>query len=351
LSEFSLARAGRWFLESGIQEPSGGVARFYRSETSSNKPISTEITGYAASALAWLFSATQDEVYLERARKTVRFLVECAWDRKLLTFPFEYPSRFTYFFDCGIIVRGLMAVWRQTHDEKLLAISRAACESMIRDFGADSDCHPILQLPAKTPIERTPHWSRSPGCYQLKAALAWFDVAEVTGDPGLRDAWESMLAASLESHATFLPETTDDATRYSVMDRLHAYCYFLEALTAVLDRPACAAAYKAAMAAVEKHLRQIAPAFVRSDVYAQLLRARLNGTMVVPVDVCAASAEADALASFQAASDDPRIDGGFRFGRRDGALSPHINPVSTAFAIQALDMWQGGTRPCRHLLI
>ena len=51
----SLARAGKWLLDSGIQEPCGGVARFYRSETGKNKPISTEITGYSASALVYLF--------------------------------------------------------------------------------------------------------------------------------------------------------------------------------------------------------------------------------------------------------------------------------------------------------
>ena len=351
MSACSLARAGRWFLESGIQESSGGVARFYRSEISSNKPVSTEITGYTASALVWLFKATKDEAYLDRARLTARFLTDRAWDPQLKTFPFEYPSNLTYFFDCGIIVRGLMAVWRETREERLLTIAHETCRSMIRDFGAGAECHPILELPSKAPLERTPQWSRSPGCYQLKAALAWFDVAEETGDAALRTAWETSLSAALESHARFLPQETDEITRYGVMDRLHAYSYFLEALTAVLDRPECRSAYASALAAVERHLRRIAPVFVRSDVYAQLLRARLNGQEVVPLDVAAASAEADALRTFQCASDDPRIDGGFSFGRRDGVLSPHINPVSTAFAMQALEMWQGGTKLCRHLLI
>jgi hypothetical protein len=338
-STFSLARAGRWFLESGIQEPSGGVARFYRSEISSNKPVSTEITGYTASALVWLFTVTQDEAYLDRARQTARFLVECAWNAKLRTFPFEYPSNFAYFFDCGIIARGLMAVWRQTGDEQFAAIARAACLGMVADFGAGANCHPILELPSKSPIERTSQWSRGPGCYQLKSALAWFDVAEATGDTVLRDAWESMLAAALATHTSFLPETTSETTRYGVMDRLHAYSYFLEALTAVRDRPECQAAHTYGVAAVEKHLREIEPFFVRSDVYAQLLRARLNGGAGTP--------EAEALAKFQQTSDDPRIDGGFSFGRRDGVVSPHINPVSTAFAIQALHP----TKPCRQLLI
>ena len=66
----SLERAGGWFLESGIQEPNGGVARFYRADLGRNRAISTEITGYAASALMYLHSATGDPAYLARARHT-----------------------------------------------------------------------------------------------------------------------------------------------------------------------------------------------------------------------------------------------------------------------------------------
>jgi hypothetical protein len=143
------------------------------------------------------------------------------------------------------------------------------------------------------------------------------------------------------------------------MDRLHAYCYFLEALTPVLDRPGCAQAFSAALQAVSASLREIAPAFVRADVCAQLLRARIYGVAALPDEVPLgaeeAAAEAATLAEFQVTSEDPRIDGGFSFGRREGVLSPHINPVSTAFAVQALEMWRehqaGSKPPCRQLLI
>jgi hypothetical protein len=91
-NEFSLARAGRWFLNSGIQEPSGGVARFYRSEIGKNKAVSTEITGYTASTLVYLFHVTGDEEYLDRARKTAAFLADHGWNHALQTFPFEHPS-------------------------------------------------------------------------------------------------------------------------------------------------------------------------------------------------------------------------------------------------------------------
>ncbi len=337
---FSPAKAGRWLLDSGIQTPSGGFARFYRSEVGRNKPVSTEITGYAASALAWLFEVTRDEEYLDRARKTARFLVNCGWNAELRTFPFEHPSpsaesaHHAYFFDCGIIVRGLIAVWRHTREERLLDVATAASHGMIADFHAGPDYHPILELPAKQPAPRTPKWSRTPGCYQLKSALAWWEVAQATGDCALRNAYLEMVSATLATHVGYLPGAPDP---HETMDRLHPYCYFLEGLTPVLERAECHKAYLEGICAIAKYLRQIAPSFARSDVYAQLLRARLY---VEPVDASAAAEEAEALAGFQAVSEDPRIDGGFFFGRRDGVMSPHVNPVSTVFAIQALAMWK-----------
>lgn len=344
----ALARAGEWFLRSGIQQPSGGVSRYYLADSQTWKPVSTEITGYAASILVWLFRATDNEEYLDAAKKAARFLLTEAWQPQLQAFAFELPPQFTYFFDSGIIIRGLIAVWRETNDAGLIEIAGKAAHGMIRDFRASRCYHPILALPEKRPTAREPRWSREPGCYQLKSALAWWELAEITGDAELRAAFEDSLTVALASHRDFLPGSHD---RHAVMDRLHAYSYFLEGMVEFPDRDDCASAYREGIAQVSKLLAGIAPDFGRSDVYAQLLRARLLGTKAVPLDREAASREAAALRAFQLSSDDRRIDGGWTFGRRDNAVSPHINPVSTAFALQALELWRifeaSGRVPCQ----
>ena len=340
-------RAGRWLLESGIQQPSGGVARYYLADRDTPKPISTEITGYAARIFVWLYRLTRDERYLDRARSAAAFLADQAWDSQLKTFGFEIPAHFTYFFDCGIIIRGLAAVWRETRESRLIEIASEASHGMIRDFRAGRCYHPILTLPGKKPVAREPRWSKEPGCYQLKSALAWHEIARLTRDAALNVAFEDALSVALASHGAFLPGADD---RYAVMDRLHAYCYFLEGLVAFLDRDDCASALREGIARVASLLRDIAPDFARSDVYAQLLRVRLVGMNAVPLDREAAAHEAHELGKFQLSSDDPRIDGAWTFGRRDGALSSHVNPVSTAFAIEALELWDrfeaGDAIPC-----
>jgi hypothetical protein len=354
-----LSRTGEWFLHSGIQQPDGGVARYYLVDAGRNLPASTEITGYAISAFVYLHSFTHDARYLDRALSGARFLAR-AWDAVSQTMPFEIePAAFSYFFDCGIVVRGLLSVWRATGEQEFLDTAIATGQSMARDFvGPTGDFHPILALPAKTPLPRDPlRWSRTATCYQLKSAMAWWDLFEATGDTRFIEPYDRVLEASLRSYADFLP---GHAERPQVMDRLHAFCYFLEGLLPRAAETRCTAALRDGIARAAWHLRDIAPEFERSDVYAQLLRVRLYADWLgaAPLDRPAAEFEAARLAAFQVADSDgrgTRMNGGYWFGRRSAGNLPYINPVSAAFAAQALELWEtsraGGAQAHRHLLI
>jgi hypothetical protein len=173
----------------------------------------------------------------------------------------------------------------------------------------------------------------------------------------LRGAYLDMLNIALATHSGYLAASTDvyQTDVYQTMDRLHPYLYFLEGLLPVLDRAECAKAYIQGIHTVARLLRQIAPLFARSDVYGQLLRARIYGAAKIGINTEAAEDELRELMGFQAESSDRRIDGGFFFGRRDGAMSPHVNPVSTVFGLQAIAMWresQGANKsPCCKMLI
>ena len=208
---------------------------------------------------------------------------------------------------------------------------------MAYDFVADVAVHPILTLPDKQPLDYEPRWSRSPGCYQLKSALAWHDLAEATGEKALERPFDRMLEYSLATHDSFLP---GNANPERVMDRLHAYSYFLEALCAVTDRPVAVDALTIGIPRLGQYLREIAPLFARSDVYAQLLRVRMIADRrgAVMLDQRAAEEEAAAIATFI------RDDGGFWFGRKGGEFLPFSNPVSTAFCLQAITMWESTDR-------
>ena len=326
-----LDSAGCWFLHSGIQEPGGGVARFYRTDSATNAGVSTEITGYAASTLAFLFSRTGQQEYLDAAVRAARYLTREAWDSGAATFPFEPGSDRAYFFDIGIIVRGLLAVWRATGEEEFHTRAQEAALSLAFDFLGEGIFHPVISLPDKQPLPEEPRWSRKPGCYQLKSALAWREI----GDPQAVRLFDAAIAPALASQEQFLQEERD---REKLMDRLHAYSYFLEALLFTAERQALTAGISRA----GQLLREIQPVFERSDVNAQLLRVRLiaHHLGIVPLDEAAAREEASRTASFQALDvTDVRLRGGFWFGRKGAQMLPFSNPVSTAFCLQALALW------------
>ena len=353
-----VARAGRWFLGSGIQEKSGGVARYYRADLRRNLPVSTEITGYALSALVYLHSVANDDrgLYLNRATAAANFLAHTAWDAQSRVMPFEIgPAERAYFFDSGIVVRGLLSAWRATGCEKFLEIAVAVGRSMAEDFASGDGYHPILSLPGKQPVARDPlSWSKSAGCYQLKAAMAWWDLGEAVADTSFRDLYDRVLDDALRTWESFLPGHPD---RIKVVDRLHPFLYFLEGLLPRAAEPRCQAALRAGIPIAARHLRNLAPAFERADVYAQLLRIRVYADCAgaAPLDRTEAAFEAKRLASFQSSDSDPRMDGGFAFGRLHGSCIPHVSPVPTAFALQALTLWDaysaGPVQPHLHLLI
>ncbi len=337
----STARAARWFLESSIQHLTGGVSRYYRLDTQELRPVSTEITGYVAATLSYVYRRTRDFRCLEAATRAGLLLTRRAWNAEAGTMPFEWPSvsdtgaTSAYFFDLGIVARALGALWRHTKIGEFLQTARACTRSMARDFAVDAGYCAILDLPHKHAVPPDGHWSRRQGCYQLKAAMAWAEL----GGPEYETLYENVLAAALRSQSSFLAA---EARQDRLMDYLHAYCYFLEGLLPRASRPECASALESGIRLVERLVWEIGSRFERSDVRAQLLRLRLYASSlgVAPLDHGVAAEEASRIQSFQLNSDDPRVDGAFCFGRRGTELMPFANPASTVFCVQALEMWE-----------
>jgi hypothetical protein len=322
-----LRAAGQWLARSGIQLPNGGVARYHRADVGLNQDISTEITGYAVSALVLAFRVTRDQEFLDAAIRAARFLTRDAWDATNAVMPFELdPVAFTYFFDCGIIARGLIALWRVTGECELVDAAQAIGHSMARDFGRDAHTHwPVLSLPDKAPLALdAARWSRSPGCYQLKSAVAWRELASITGDAGWSELYKGALGTTLASHASYLSADTDS---HKAMDRLHPYLYFLEAL---LPHAEYAGIVRDGASHVRDTFNRLAPRFERADVAAQLLR----------VQCAAGSSKSDCAATAARVRLFQRGDGGYYFGRKAGEWIPHVSPVPTAFAMQALEWYE-----------
>jgi len=147
-----------------------------------------------------------------------------------------------------------------------------------------------------------------------------------------------VLDYALATQAAFLP---GDAQPERVMDRLHAYCYFLEGLLPCVGRPECAGVLADGISRTARLCDEIAPTFERSDVVAQTLRLRLLADRlgVLPLDAARAAQEAGRVRDYQLEDADSRIAGGFCFGRKGARMLPFVNPASAAFCLQALQLW------------
>ena len=335
-----------WLAHSGIQTASGGVSRYFAGDRGQYRGISTEITGYCIQAYLSL-PLPGEPGLLSHALRAGQFLCYDAGDPQAGLFPFEVPltgfppSDTAYFFDCGIIMRALLALWNTTADPLYLErAERCGAALMGQMSRVDGSFFPVCDLRSGAPSCGEDRWSLESGVYQLKTGLAFMELAEAISSTMFSKTAEELLNWSLRHRELFLPGASEPER---VADRLHAYCYFLEGLLPFLKRRFdCAQVLQAGITRVEKLALETRRALERSDVTAQLLRLRLlaDYSGVMELDQSAASWEAESLPAFQLFTSDPRTNGAFSFGRREGHLLPHANPASTIFCLQALRMWQ-----------
>jgi len=335
-----------WLANSGIQAESGGVSRYYAGDTGQYKDISTEITAYAIQAYLVLPLPGHTGL-LSNALRAGQFLCYDTGDQQSGLFPFEVkragfpPSTTSYFFDCGIIIRALLALWNTTADPMYLErAERCGADMMGRMSRVDGTFFPVMDLGSGLGTVGSDHWSLQPGVYQLKAGMAFMELADVTSSGLFSKTADLLLASALRQHEMFLPGHSDPDR---VADRLHAYCYFLEGLLPFLERRfECTQVLCSGITRVANLVAQTRQALERSDVIAQLLRLRLIADFlgVMELDTTAASWEAESIPAFQLLTDQKPTHGAFSFGRRGGRLTPHANPVSSVFCLQALRMWQ-----------
>jgi len=335
----------RWLITSGIQNESGGVARYYLSDGRCYRNTSTVNTGYFVSALLKTNENGEKEL-LDHAMKAGRFLVEQAFDPNLELFRTEVGdgeslAREARFFDCCIAARALLHLWQATSDPVFLDhAERCGVALRTRMSRVDGSFFPLLDLKSGEPSTGTDSWSVEAEVYQLKSSLTFLELSEATGNREFDTSTQLMLNWCLKTHEGFVRGDDDPE---NIMDRLHAYCYFLEGLLPVAtDVMKAGHALQHGVLDVENLMREVTANYQRCDVVAQLLRLRLyaDRTGIMELDFAQAEKESQLLEQFQHQSTDPKIDGGFAFARRNGELTPHVNPGATAVAIQALAMWE-----------
>lgn len=350
----SLERAIAWLDK---MQTGGGYHRWCDPTTGERGPISSEITGYAAHLYSWLYALKPSYADKCRAEKA------CAW--MLATFgrptfnlgggiPVEPGVPLYYFFDTGIVGRGLYAASRALKNSQYWDVAIAAAGVMTR-FAVVEDPdigHCGLYAPTLTsdylPDPRPPlkWWSRLPGPYQRKAALLWklckaqerFDLLDIRVthlDPAPREAAEDKRrsagrkkAADQQGDSTGEASPVDNAmkdapgmVRNADSDCLHPMAYSCEGL--LMSEPS----FYRALAEINLLVRAIEEGDdVRTDVLAQAGRIQKHaGSPSNAIGV-------DRIIARQHES------GGFYFNDPRSSPNMLLSTHATIFAVQYLEM-------------
>lgn len=362
-----------WLVDSGAQVVSsdpnlhGGFISWYDEDTKSAPYVYSEITGYALTMLFSLWKRTSDPRYLASAERAGDWFLTTAHAPTggfRCLFPlapsrFEYKRDQIYTFDCGVILSGMVNLYRATSKPKYLAASVRMADWLIHKAQiAPGTIAPVYNIAEdRFPISDN-EWSLCPGSYHTKIAIGLLNLYDAIGDETYRRAAVQICDTALtfqQPSGRFVSFPSQGGTNS------HPHCYSAEGLWVAgtyLKRDDYLKASADAIrwlldqqspdGYVPRHYQQGVPVYSeRVDVLAQALRLgvlhRSAGRLSEAYDARMEQL-LPVIVRNQSLSDDRRAFGAFYFGRQsNGEITRHANVWVTMFAIQALLLWSDYT--------
>lgn len=360
-----------WLVNSGIQiksdnqEISGGVASWHDEKTRTKPYLYSEITGYALTLLTWLYSQDRDNRYLECARNAAQWLMQPHIRDKfqrgyrclmpLEESSFDYKHDKVYTFDCGIILNGLVNLFRVTQDERYLEEAMSAGDWLIRETqNLDGSVRPVFDLAKSEWLTNDEEWSMCSGPFHCKIGIGLVNLFEATGELRYRMATERLCdyAMGLQlPDGRFVTSLANNGTN------MHAHAYAAEGLWAVgtlLDRQDYLQSSKDATqwlfrmqlpdGRVPRHFYNSKPVYhVRVDVLLQALRlAKLHARCGELSELPPGGLEklTEVILKYRAEQNGSlSVRGAFYFGNSSkGHAILHVNTWVTLFAIQTFKL-------------
>lgn len=363
-----------WLTDSGVQikskdpQEEGGFGSWYDTNIKAWPFIYSEITGYMLTTMCWLYETTGEKKYLDSALKAGHWLLNTTHEpnggfhcnHPLIAERKEFKRNQQYAFDNGIILNGLVCLYRATKDEVWLASAVTAADWLVNFAQKPNGAfYPVYQMDENKLFESDKDWSTESGSYHAKIAIGLLNLYDVTK--------KAKYKTSAEKVCDFAMGCQNGAGRFiSFMNRggtnSHPHSYSCEALWVAgkyLNREDY---LKSSAKGVEwllglQNQEGIVPRQYlddkpvyneRVDVLSQCLRMAVlikeEGLLNPQLDEKLHKLAA-ILPSYQAKTNDIHTNGGFYFGKlSNGTPVFHVNVWVSAFAMQALDLYYHSTK-------
>lgn len=187
-----LADGNKWILKSGIQANSiknkGGYYAWINSRTKNYSYIYSEITGYLLTYNCFIYSEIKNKTNLKAAELAADWLINKSQkpfggfkclelvDKNLSIVD---KSNFSYSFDNGVILNGLINLYKIKKKKKYLNSAIKCADWIIKCSNSNGLVKPLYDFKNKIFIENQKSWSMLSGSYHAKIAIGLFNIYSI----------------------------------------------------------------------------------------------------------------------------------------------------------------------------
>ena len=189
----------RWLLYSDIRIKNGpdrGAMYGWKNLNSTSYPfIYNEIVGYSITAFSWIYSELGQVAAIDAAKNASHWVIKNiehygnllpAGRKEVRTFTQKGDlSNLIYAFDNGMIVVGLLNLYKLTEELRFLNHAEAIAKAIIERFFEGSRMRAVVDRNFKSIVsnqDKEIKWSMVPGAYHAKLALGLLELADLAGE-------------------------------------------------------------------------------------------------------------------------------------------------------------------------
>jgi hypothetical protein len=186
----------QWLLNSDIRikdgQNKGALFGWENLNPESFPFIYSEITGYAVTSFSWLYSSLGNHLALQAARESAEWIQKNMQSNLLVARPPVAGvepndlSEVFYSFDNGMIIIGLINLYKITKDVNILLLAEKITQTLIGRFFDGEKLTPRLDNSYKPMPKETTNgivkWSTIPGAYHAKLSLALLELSRLTNN-------------------------------------------------------------------------------------------------------------------------------------------------------------------------
>lgn len=229
-----------WLIKSGIQNNNykntsefGAYNAWFNSKKKKYSYMYSEISGYLITSMIYHYKISKKPIFLKSAKHSADWLINNAQHENggfLCLFlvdnnlKYKHKESLIYSFDNGVIITGLVNLYKETKDKRYLKSAIRSADFMCDFFFKKSNqIKPIYDLNKKKFIENKNEWSMVSGSYHTKIAMGYLNLYKLT-------KIKKYLICGKKILDTYSKKQKTNGEFYSTKSstNLHPHCYSAE---------------------------------------------------------------------------------------------------------------------------